>query len=211
MKKFFFPLRHGYYFGKRINKELRKVLGKQLVQDSHATGLLCETVYKSGDGDYIEIGSLHGGSAITAALVKKEFYLEGNIYCVEPNPRNILENAKLFGVEDRIKIIKMNSNELDGLITTTDSEYVSLGTGKFTCGFIDGDHRPPYPANDWHKIRSSVSKYVLFDDYDKSELGVIQGVVQAMEDTSWQIVHLSNAIVIFERRYNEKTQKTRTY
>lgn len=189
MDKFFFPLRDGYYYGRRLNKELRDVLGRKLVQDSHATGLLCQAVRNSGDENYFEIGSLYGGSAITAALTKKEFKLAGRIICVEPNPRSILENASIFGVKDRIKIHKMTSEEM----------YL-MPDINVSCAFIDGDHRPPHPTQDWAKLAYVSSKYVIFDDVDKSEPGVTGAFHVALEYQNWNLVHFSNAIAIFERR-----------
>ena len=188
MNKFFFPLNDGYYFGRRLHGELKDKLGSKLVQNSHATGLLCQAVRNSGDENYLEIGSLHGGSAITATLAKKEFKLDGEIICVEPNPRNILENAKLFGVEDKIKVHKMASWEI----------YLTPDIN-ISCAFIDGDHRSPHPTQDWAKLAYVSSKYVIFDDVDKSEPGVVGAFYTALEYTNWDLVHFSNAIAIFER------------
>ena len=187
--KFFFPLRDAYYYGRRLNHELRERLGKQLVQDSRTTALLAQAVYYSGDGDYVEIGSLHGGSAITAALVKKKFNLDGTIFCIEPNPRNIVENATLFGVANRIFVVKTTSDEM------------IWDKFKFTCGFIDGDHRDPHPLEDWRMLERRVSRYILFDDYDKSEEGVVDAVRIAMNYQVWQPVQIAGALVIFENIY----------
>ena len=184
--KSFFPLRDAYYYGRRLNHELRDRLGKQLIQDSETTALFSQAVYNSGDGDYIEIGSLHGGSAITAALVKKEFNLEGSIFCIEPNPRNIVENALLFGVADRVFVVQTTSENM-------------IWSGKYTCGFIDGDHRPPYPWEDWTYLKKIVSKYIMFDDYDKSEVGVQEAVRIAMCDFDWTTVHISGSLVILNK------------
>lgn len=193
--KFFFPLRDAYYYGRRLNYELRDKLGKQLVQDSRTTALLAQAVHYAGDGDYVEIGSLHGGSAITAALVKKEFKLGGRILCIEPSPRNIRENAKLFGVQDLIDIIKSNSDEV-------------ILKKKFSCGFIDGDHRHPHPLNDWYLLNKIVSRYIVFDDYDKSEEGVVIAVENVMEVFKWWLpVHISGALVIFENYAHRSFQE----
>lgn len=189
MDKFFFPLRDGYYFGRRLNEELKSILGNKLVQDSHATGLLAQTIVYAGHGDYIEIGSLHGGSAITVALVKKEFNLTGDIFCIEPHPRKILQNAKEFGVRERILTFKKTSEEMNW----------DNFTG-FNCGLIDGDHRYPHPSQDWDRLKPLVSNYILFDDCDKSEIGVVDGVEQAIIAIDWRLVHFSNAIAIFENQ-----------
>jgi predicted O-methyltransferase YrrM len=189
MNKFFFPLNDGYYYGRRLHGELKDKLGNKLVQNSHATGLLCQAIRNAGHGDYVEIGSLHGGSAITAALTKKEFKLNGYIRCIEPDPRDIYDNASLWGVENKI------------LVYQTPSEEMVWGNYRFSCSFIDGDHRPPNPLLDWYMLRNKTTKYIIFDDYDKSEPGVVQAVTEAMGDWTepWKIVHMSDAIVIFER------------
>ena len=189
MNKFFFPLKEGYYYGRHLNKELKSILGNKLVQDSHATGLLSQAVANAGHGDYIEIGSLHGGSAITAALVKKVFNLTGFVFCIDPAPKGILENAKLFGVEEDIRVFR-----------GTSEEYFEKVSSPFKCAFIDGDHRDPYPLEDFMKLSKVVVRYIIFDDYDKSEPGVETAVRYAMDyEGLWNPVHISNAIAIFEK------------
>ena len=46
--------------------------------------ILLECVERAGDGNYIEIGTLFGGSAISVALLKKWLSQEGLIFCVDP-------------------------------------------------------------------------------------------------------------------------------
>jgi hypothetical protein len=187
MDKFFFPLGDGYYYGRRLHKELKEILGGKLIQSPHATGLLCQAIYNSGEGDYIEIGSLYGGSAITAALTKKEFKLDGRILCIEPSQRDIFTHADQFGVSDLIDLIEAPSNEV--MLNKT-----------FACGFIDGDHRSPHPINDFIRINKRVTNYIIFDDYDKSEPGVVSAVHEVLESFyDWQLSHCSDAIVILER------------
>ena len=78
-----------------------------------------EAVYNiaSIPGNYLEIGTAHGGSAIMASKAKKE----GNIYCVDPLESSysyVLKNFEKFGVEGVTLIRKMNPplpEELDGL------------------------------------------------------------------------------------------------
>jgi len=190
MDKFFFPLNDGYYYGRRLHKEIKDKLGNKLVQSSHATGLLCQAIRNAGHGDYVEIGSLHGGSAITAALTKKEFKLDGDIWCIEPNPRDIYDNASIWGVENKIRVYQIPSEEM------------VWGNYRFSCGFIDGDHRDPNPLLDWNMLKNRVTKYIIFDDYDKTEEGVVTAVRYAMDyEEPWRIVHISDAIAILEREY----------
>src|SRR5574342_461649 len=68
--------------------------------------ILAQTVINAGNGDHLEIGSLFGGSAILSALVKKNFSLQGNIYCIDhlvlTGKDYISINARKFDVENRI-------------------------------------------------------------------------------------------------------------
>ena len=190
MDKFFFPLNDGYYYGRRLHGELKDKLGSKLVQNSHATGLLCQAVRNAGDGDYIEVGSLYGGSAITAALTKKEFKLGGDVFCIDPHPRNIYKQAESFGVNDRIIVYS-------GLL----EEFLEKSEGKFSCAFIDGDHRPPHPLEDAQRLFGRLNGYLIFDDYDKSEIGVQKAVERIIHmHWLWRLVHCSDAIVIFKWR-----------
>jgi hypothetical protein len=189
MDKFFFPLRDGYDYGRHLNKFLRDELGNKLVQDAHATGLLAQAVVYAGDGDYIEVGSLHGGSAITVAMVKDEFNLTGDIFCIDPDPRDIYENAEQYDVASRIVV---HTGYLE--------DFLGVAQGKFSCALIDGDHRPPHPLKDFQLLKGRITKYCVFDDYDKSELGVQRAVESVFYmHWLWRAVHISNAIVIFER------------
>ena len=190
MDKFFFPLLEGYYYGTFLHKELKDKLGDMLVQDSHATGLLCQAVVNAGHGDYIEIGSLYGGSAITAALTKKEFKLKGDIFCIDPKPRDIHKQTELFEVNDRVVVYS-------GVL----KDFISNSEGKFSCAFIDGDHRPPHPLEDAQRLFGRLNGYLIFDDYDKSEVGVQKAVERIMhQHWLWRLVHFSDAIVIFKWR-----------
>lgn len=190
MDKFFFPLKDGYHFGKHLNKELNNKLGTKLIQSSHVTGLLCQATENIGDGNYLEIGSLFGGSAITVALAKKHFGFNGGITCIEPKPKYILKNAEIFGISNKIQVIEMSSRDL--LL----DNYVDID-----CTFIDGDHRNPHPIKDFWLVEPITKKYIIFDDYDKSEKGVqyaVDMVISSYFET-WRPVHISDAIAIFER------------
>jgi len=78
--------------------------------------------------------------------------------------------------------------------------FINKTFGDWSCGFIDGDHRDPHPLQDFNTIKDYVTKYLIFDDYDKSEIGVERAVRNAMDNSSlWRPVHISNAIAIFER------------
>jgi len=167
MKSFFIPVGDGYKYITSKYQELPLYYGN-VVQDTDCRGIFAEVVLQSGDGHYVEIGSLYGGSAIVAALVKEHFGLDGMVYCVDPTPRHITENAKQYGVDDRIIVV----NEV--------SSPWLLGDTGFSMGYIDGDHRPPHPTEDWNILKEVVTRYILFDDYDRSEVGVTQGIRHAL-------------------------------
>jgi len=179
---FFFPLGSAYEFGKGFDISLK--YGK-VIQAPHNRGLLAQAVYNSWNEDYVEIGTHYGGSAILAALVKKEYGLEGKIYCVDPNPKKVLDNASAYGIKDFIRIIKKPSFPWP------------LPDKVFGCGYIDGDHRYDFPSQDWETLKTCVIKYIIFDDYSKNEIDVVKACRTAMKD--WLPVHISDAYVILER------------
>ena len=104
-------------------------------------------------GNYLEIGTAHGGSAVMAGKAKKS----GGIYCVDPlNERHhVIGNFHKFGIEGVTLIRKMTPplpEELDGI--------------EFSAVLIDADHTGLFPRNDWLSVKDKVTPggYVMFHD-----------------------------------------------
>src|SRR4030067_897051 len=111
------------------------------------------TAAAAGPGNHLDIGSLFGASAITAALVKKELKHSGKVYCLDPyEPRDpsmkpphtpdalfnatgeaLMNNAEKLGVE--LELIQKKSppwpEELDKVL--------------FSSAFVGGDPKNGAP------------------------------------------------------------------
>ena len=142
---------------------------------------LASMVAAAGPGDHVDIGSLFGASAITAALVKKKLKLDGLVYCIDPflprqlvamppgmdpkifegNPEALMRNAEKAGVE--LKLIQKSSDpwpdELKDLV--------------FASAYIDGSHIDGMPKKDFLNLRGLVTSYIGWDNYDESYADVL--------------------------------------
>jgi len=196
----FFPLEEAFDFGHSLNL---KIKGRSIIEPFDA-GLLCQMVVTARHGDHVEIGSLFGGSAIIAALAKKKFGMHGKIHCVDPlntrsyafpdaqseviaSPEIIMENASLWGVEDRIVVHPLSS-------------YPFPLQETFATGYIDGDHWNNFPQRDWESLKTHVSYMVMFDDYCHGKPEVVQTCLEASQDPNWIPVFVGGTSFILRRR-----------
>jgi hypothetical protein len=149
----------------------RGMLGR-MADEQGGTALMAETALC--DGDHLEIGSLHGGSAIVVALLKKEMGYSGRVVCIDPfdgyypkSPRYykvdiltkvpvtvdvIRENARRFGVE--LEIVQAYSHPFP------------IQGRRFATAYIDGDHWGEMPLRDWENVSPITDKFITFDNCD---------------------------------------------
>lgn len=126
------------------------------------------------DGDHLEIGTLHGGSAIVVALIKKQFGYSGRVVCIDPfdgyypnskryhkldilthipvTVETLRENMRRFGVE--LEIIQAYSDPFP------------ITNRRFATAYIDGDHWNGMPLKDWNSVKGITDKFVTFDNCD---------------------------------------------
>lgn len=186
------------------------------VCDPKGTDVVLDIVAQAGAGNYLEIGVLHGGTAIAVALLKKELGQGGEVYCVDPlngyyselfgenyqdsvsgTPvtRKILDkNIKSFGVEDTVKVIDKKSypypEELKGI--------------KFAVAFIDGWHWDDAPLKDWNNVKEVTNKYVVFDNYDGKHESVTSACLEASKDKDWDTVGQMHICYILKKKKGEQ-------
>ena len=180
--------------------------------------VLGEAVLSAGDGDYIEIGTLFGGSAIVAAMVKKAFGIRGDVYCIDPlngyyidggrddnvdpvsavpvTPEVLIRNFDTFAVTDRLKIIQKKSQPFP---------HEHLHTDIFSVGYIDGCHCGYTPFLDFYEMSKYVYGYILFDNYDNDHPDVIKAVEQLEILTNWKTALVDGVVCVVEEK-NEHTR-----
>lgn len=174
-----------------------KIIGRVADQED-GTAVMAYYAAKAGSGDHLEIGTLFGGSAIVVALAKRLMGLDGNVYCLDPldgyyrerfghitdvvckeheiSPDLVMKNAKIFEVEDRIRIIQKKSLPFPD----------ELRNHRFVSAYIDGDHWDNMPTHDWNNVKKITSKYVIFDNYDDSHPSVKKACDRALKD-GWKL------------------------
>ena len=160
---------------KEIIEEFSKGYQGRVMLGVEAAALLMDCVART-DGDYIEIGSAFGGSAIMAALAMGE--RAGTVYCID----NFLgvnrlesidvvyegfwKNIIRFGVQQRIVAFNQSHPPFPE----------PIHFHKFSVGLIDGDHLGEGPLKDFLGLDSRVTEYLLFDN---AELEPVSATINA--------------------------------
>lgn len=204
-----FPITEAYKEGKLLGQRIEKELpvGRTIFGLEDA-GVLAQMIINARHSDHIEIGTFFGGSAILAAVIKKEFGMHGQIHCidhldvrptanVQPDKavgviatrEALFENAEYFGVADRIVLHQHPSKP-----------WPLDANCKFGTGYIDGDHWHGMPLHDWGVLSGVVSYAIAFDDYAIGKPEVTDAVAKASSDPRWLLVRLSGLTAVLRRR-----------
>lgn len=195
-------LEDAFSLGVDLGNEISASIVGRIAGNAPDHGVLAQVIHKAGSGDHLEIGSLYGGSAILAALVKRKYKLAGKVVCIDPmtgyygkpDPENGLlvdenifwENMKTFGVQDRVELIVGKSQE-------------SNLNRKFVSAFLDGDHSLDGVLGDWVLAQKLVSKFILLDNYDAHFKGVQNAFRVICQDEAWRCVLVYGISALFER------------
>lgn len=135
------------------------------------------------DGDYIEIGSLAGGSAVMAAKAMGE--RPGTVYCIEPfigmnaleglDPlfKSFWENMLHYNVEQRIVLFNQYTPPFP----------MPIHFHRFSVGLIDGNHLGDWPAKDFMELDSRVTDFLLIDN---AEMEYVERIVDLATHHDWE-------------------------
>lgn len=178
------------------------MLGR-IADEQGNTALMAETALQHGD--HLEIGSMHGGSAIVVALLKKRYGFDGRVTCIDPldgyytgtyyeshvdpmtrvpvSIETIRENMQRFGVD--IEVIQARSNPFPVYGRT------------FTSAYIDGDHWNDAPIIDFINCAMVTEKYITFDNCGRRWPDVLRACHIA--EQTW-IPHIKTGITCIVRR-----------
>ena len=146
--------------------------------------------YIEGTKDYIEIGTLFGGSAIIAGL-----NCSGKVYCIDPldgyygtgkpdsscdklpSEKIVKENWAKFGLApERLEIFSHKHPPFPP----------SLQDKRFDVAYIDGGHKYEETMADWLALKDKVNKYIIFDNTEKGSVSSVFTEAQKSED--WEFV-----------------------
>ena len=188
-----------YVLADLIRKELPR--GK-LEDDGANLPKLGAVVAMAGDGDHLDIGTGFGASAIMAAMVKREFKHEGNVYCVDPYsyppdaPKENLpgagalnENAVHFGLTDRLVLTPLPSYPIP----------VDIDNHKFVSAYLDGDKNGMAPWLDFLSARGLAEKFLSFNGFEEFHPGVMVAALRALTVGGW-ILHWKDGTFLNMRR-----------
>lgn len=198
-----------------IIKRVKKTIIGRLADNPELgnTALMLKAVEAGGDGDYLEIGVLFGGSLIAAALLKNALGQKGKCVGIDPlngyyverrsadtnrdiltkkpvTPETLQKNLRKFGVEDRCEVIQANSFPLPV-------------KGKFAVTYIDGDHWGDAPLRDWQSVKDITTKFVVFDNFGEEHPDVIEACLIAEQDPEWERL-LVNGITFILKRVDDE-------
>lgn len=190
-------------FGKTLASEMKASLPGDYVgcKNLGTYGVLAKMVKRAGKGDYLEIGTWRGASAVVAAKVKEEYGIGGRIVCIDhfrgyknlPSVKHEAESTmKKYEVDDMIDIYERASRPLPA----------ELKERRFRCAFIDGDHWGDNPYLDFLEIKDLVTDYIMFDDWDEAHPSVMVAVEKAGNTPGWHICHSGENCAIVERTNN---------
>lgn len=199
-----FTFSEAYLLGQELAEQIgERVIGR-IAGYPPDHGVLAQMLHNAGDGDHLEIGTLFGGSAILAALIKERYDLDGKVVCVDPmtgyygkpdpftgemaSQDVFYENVARFDLNDRIE-----------LIVSTSSDLTLSKRRNFASTFIDGAHDYNRVLADWNLIKWHTDRYVLFDNYDRAFPGVRAAVRIAIEEPEWRPVLIYGISALFER------------
>lgn len=164
---------------------------------------LGQIVALGGVGDYLEIGTGFGASAIMAGIVKADLKQDGEIICIDPYPRpenapadytgpkpqDLADNAAQFKVSGKITLIPSAGHPLPG----------ELAEKKFPVIFIDGNHDGMTPWLDFLAIRPIATRFVCFGGFEECFPGVMVAALRALSIGGW-ILHYKDGNFISLRR-----------
>ena len=163
---------------------------------------LYETLARIGAqfvGDHVEIGSLHGKSAMVVARARPG----AHIYCIDPlekqmwsqeyqgyetgNSEVFMENIRHNELEDRITLIQEYSYP-----------WPLPGAQLFSTALIDGCHTHPIPMYDFVNLAPIVQNAIVIDNVDLP--GLIGCLAAVRVNKEWRLESFSRKVAVAWRK-----------
>lgn len=195
----------------RIDLIQSKIKGR-LAYEHHNCNYLAWAIAQAGRGDHLEIGALHGGSAVLAALIKTDAGFDDHIYSVDPLDgyymgtkheypvdyvTNVPVSPEVFGYNIGTFFFTGRIHWIRGKSVPFPEE---LAYWKFASAYIDGDHEGDTPTLDWQNVSARTHGYVVFDNADAAHPDVLRAVDVAKADPGWECIFHQEITAIFRKR-----------
>ena len=167
--------------------------------------LLMEYVEKT-TGDYIEIGSAFGGSAIMAALAMGD--RPGTVFCIDP-----FLGTNEFMLDEKLVAFWYNMVEYDvhqriiAFKQVHPPFPIPIHFHKFSVGLIDGDHLRNAPTRDFIALGARVTDYLLFDNTEKSP---VSDAVTTATSMGWEIDRVVDYVSYDDEEHRQITGMKKT-
>lgn len=183
-----------------VVKQVRNEMLGRIAEDKMNVYHLLEIVKLAGDGNYLEIGVLHGGCLCAVALHKKQLGQKGRCYGIDPLDGYYMDyiDVKKRGctvdpvtrVPVSLETVKENINRFDltrrVIIEQAKSHPYPLNDKlTFAVTYIDGDHWGGAPLQDWMNVKDRTEKFVIFDNHDQNHPAVMEACQVARADPEW--------------------------
>jgi hypothetical protein len=191
----------------KIVKRVRSSITGRHANAGNVFEHLAKAIEKAGDGNYLEIGVLNGGSISCVGLWKK--HLKHSGVCVGVDPFDGYYKAqtgrhvdKKTGIPVTIELAQKNIDifGLDNVqLIQAHSPSFDVGNMRFAVAFVDGDHSEAGAFSDWQRVKEITDKFVVFHDYGHLD-GVTAACDRAAQDDGWRVYHKGDFVFILERK-----------
>lgn len=184
----------------------QRIWGRIASEQDNAAIMAC---FAAIEGDHLEIGTLHGGTAILVAAMKKELQLPGKVVCIDPLDGYYANMDRgditdpITGVPVSIEVLYDNITRFDMLdrieVISKKSDPFPLKNRRFASAYIDGDHWVKMPMIDWQNVSRITDRYVIFDNCDVEHPAVLDACLSAAFTSEWTSTFRQGITCVFER------------
>ena len=140
------------------------IQGRAVYQRDKIDNLL-EIIRLAGDGDYLEIGVLFGGSLASVALYKQQLGHLGNCTGIDTFAGIKDKQTGLFVTYDNARS-NLDLLDLKDVVLIKGTRDDIPESGIYKVAYIDGGHEFPDTWLDFLAVKDR-AEYIVFDDYDE--------------------------------------------